>query len=149
MKIILTKDVEALGMAGKVVNVAPGYARNKLLRESLAVEATATNLKRYEKAQAEYKVRSLKVKDRAKALAEQIEDLILTIPQKAGENDKLYGSVTTMDIAEALEKEGIEVDRRKIRIPEPIKSLGEFEVSVKLHNEVTAAIRVSVVQAEE
>jgi len=149
MRVILTKDVDALGLAGQIVRVSPGHARNKLLPENLAVEATSANLKRYEKTQAEFQVRSQKDKDRAKVLAERIEDLVLTIPQKAGEQDKLYGSVTSMDLAEALTQQGIDVDRRKIRIAEPIKSLGEFQVPIRLHNEVTATIRVSVVRAEE
>lgn len=149
MRIILTKDVDALGLAGQIVRVSAGFARNKLLPENLAVEATAINLKRYEKTQAEFEVRSQKDKDRAQALAERIEELVLTISQKAGEQDKLYGSVTSMDLAEALTRQGIDVDRRKIRIADPIKSLGEFQVPIRLHNEVTATIRVSVVRAEE
>jgi large subunit ribosomal protein L9 len=149
MRIILTKDMDALGLAGQIVRVSAGYARNKLLPENLAVEATAINLKRYEKTQAEFEVRSQKDKDRAQALAERIEERVLTISQKAGEQDKLYGSVTSMDLAEALTQQGIDVDRRKIRIADPIKSLGEYQVPIRLHNEVTATIRVSVVRAEE
>jgi large subunit ribosomal protein L9 len=149
MRIILTKDMDALGLAGQIVRVSAGYARNKLLPENLAVEATAINLKRYEKTQAEFEVRSQKDKDRAQALAERIEERVLTISQKAGEQDKLYGSVTSMDLAEALTQQGIDVDRRKIRIADPIKSLGEYQVPIRLHNEVTATIRVLVVRAEE
>ena len=148
MKVILTQDVDALGLTGQVIDVAKGYARNKLIPAQLALEATPANLRRLEAARAEYNIRAMKEKERAQHLADQIEGVSLTISQKAGEKDKLYGSVTSMDLAAALAEQGLDLDRRKIKLPEPIKTLGDYEVPVKLHAEVTAVIKVSVVRAE-
>ena len=149
MKIILTKDVDALGMTGQVFDVAKGYARNYLIPQGFAVEATAENLKRMEGERQKVEDRMLKAKDEAERAREKIAEVVLTIPQKVGEEDKLYGSVTTMDIAAYLEKQGISIDRRKIHLDKPIKALGEFDVPVKLHPEVTAAVKVVVVPEEE
>ena len=149
MKIILTKDVDALGMTGQVFDVAKGYARNYLIPQGFAVEATAQNLKRMEGERQKVEDRMLKAKDEAERAREKIAEVVLTIPQKVGEEDKLYGSVTTMDIAAYLEKQGISIDRRKIHLDKPIKALGEFDVPVKLHPEVTAAVKVVVVPEEE
>jgi len=149
MQVILTQDVESLGLTGQVLEVARGYARNKLIPAKLAVEATPGNLKAFEKARAEFKVRSLKEKEQAKILAREIDEITVTIAKKAGEKDKLYGSVTSMDLAEALAEQGVEVDRRKIRLTEPIKSLGEHEVPVRLHQEVTGIFTVNVIRAED
>jgi len=148
MKVILTQDVESLGRAGQIINVADGFARNKLIPDQLAVTATPANLRLFEKKREEFKLRSMKEKERAEKLAGQIEAIHLTIAQKAGESDKLYGSVTTMDLAAALKDQGVEIDRRKIQLDENIKSLGEFQVPVKLHAEVTAHLKVTVVKAE-
>ncbi|MEW5724770.1 MAG: 50S ribosomal protein L9 [Thermodesulfobacteriota bacterium] len=148
MRIILTQDVENLGLTGQVVNVAKGFARNKLIPGRLAVEATPANMKALERQRDEFKARAMKEKERALVLAKQIEGLSLTIAQKAGEKDKLYGSVTTMDLAEAMARQGVEMDRRKIKLADPIKALGEYEVPVKLHTEVTATLKVAVVKAE-
>jgi len=147
MKVILTQDVDALGLAGQVVDVAKGYARNKLVPGGLALEASPANLKLLEKEAAEYEVRAMKEKEKAQVLAGQIEALRLTISQKAGEKDKLYGSVTNMDLAAALAEQGVELDRRKIKMAENIKILGDYEIPVKLHTEVTAALKVSVIKA--
>jgi large subunit ribosomal protein L9 len=149
MKIILTKDVDALGMTGQVFDVANGYARNYLIPQGFALEATAQNLKRMEGERQKVEDRMLKAKDEAERAREKIAEVVLTIPQKVGEEDKLYGSVTTMDIAAYLEKQGISIDRRKIHLDKPIKALGEFDVPVKLHPEVTAAVKVVVVPEEE
>ena len=149
MKIILTKDVDALGMTGQVFDVAKGYARNYLIPQGFALEATAQNLKRMEGERQKVEDRMLKAKDEAERAREKIAEVVLTIPQKVGEEDKLYGSVTTMDIAAHLEKQGISIDRRKIHLDKPIKALGEFDVPVKLHPEVTAAVKVVVVPEEE
>jgi large subunit ribosomal protein L9 len=149
MKIILTKDVDALGMTGQVFDVAKGYARNYLIPQGFALEATAQNLKRMEGERQKVEDRMLKAKDEAERAREKIAEVVLTIPQKVGEEDKLYGSVTTMDIAAYLEKQGISIDRRKIHLDKPIKALGEFDVPVKLHPEVTAAVKVVVVPEEE
>ena len=148
MDVILTQDVDSLGLAGQVVEVAKGYARNKLIPGQLAVLATAANLKMFEKKREEFKQRSMREKERAEDVARQINDLQITIAQKAGEKDKLYGSVTSMDLAEAMAAQGVEIDRRKIRLEEPIKALGDFEVTIKLHTEVAAKLKVSVVRAE-
>ena len=148
MEVILIQDVDSLGMTGQLVNVAKGFARNKLIPGKLAVEATPGNLKKLEKQRQEFEIRSKKEKDRAKELAGQIENITVTIHQKAGEKDKLYGSVTSMDLAAALEEKGVDIDRRKIKMPEPIKTLGDHEVPVRLHQDVTAMLRVSVVREE-
>ncbi|MBU2552628.1 MAG: 50S ribosomal protein L9 [Proteobacteria bacterium] len=148
MKIILTQDVDTLGLAGQVMDVAKGYARNKLIPANLAVEASQANLRMFEKKRAEYELRAMKEKDRAQKLAQELSALAITIAQKAGEKDKLYGSVTTMDLAAALSEQGMNIDRRKIRLAEPIKALGEYEVQVKLHTEVTASVKVSVIREE-
>ncbi|HWR98547.1 MAG TPA: 50S ribosomal protein L9 [Candidatus Methanoperedens sp.] len=146
MKVILKADVERLGTVGNVVAVAPGYARNFLLPRGLALEATERNLagievekKRFAKAQA-------RAAEQARELARKLEALSLTIRQAAGESDRLFGTVTTMDVAAALEKEGITLDRRQITIEEPIKTLGIYTVPVKLHPEVSAALKVWVVK---
>jgi large subunit ribosomal protein L9 len=149
MKIILTKDVDALGMAGQIFDVTKGYARNYLIPQGFAVEATARNLKRMEGERQKVEDRLLKAKDEAERARDKIAEVVLTIPQKVGEEDKLYGSVTTMDIAAHLEKQGISIDRRKIHLDKPIKALGEFDVPVKLHPEVTTAVKVVVVPEEE
>jgi len=149
MKIILTKDVDALGMTGQIFNVAKGYARNYLIPQGFAVEATDQNLKRMEGARQKVEDRMLKAKDEAERARDKMSEVVITIAQKVGEEDRLYGSVTTMDIAAHLEKQGISIDRRKIHLDKPIKALGEFEVPVKLHPEVTAAVKVVVVPEEE
>ncbi|MEJ2725559.1 MAG: 50S ribosomal protein L9 [Deltaproteobacteria bacterium] len=149
MKIILTKDVDALGMTGQIFDVAKGYARNYLIPHGYALEATDQNLKRMEGERQKVEDRMLKAKDEAERARDKIAEVLVTIAQKAGEDDKLYGSVTTMDIAAHLEKQGISIDRRKIHLDKPIKTLGEFEVPVKLHPEVTAAVKVVVVPEEE
>ncbi|MBW2060958.1 MAG: 50S ribosomal protein L9 [Deltaproteobacteria bacterium] len=149
MRVILTTDVEALGLVGQIVDVSRGYARNKLIPGQLAVEATPGNLKVHEKARTEFEVRSLKEKEQAEQIARQIEKVFLTMAQKAGEKDKLYGSVTSMDLARAMAEQGLEVDRRKIKLAEPIKALGDYEIPIRLHSEVTAMIKVSVIRAED
>jgi large subunit ribosomal protein L9 len=149
MKIILTRDVDALGMAGQIFDVAKGYARNYLIPQGFALEATAQNLKRMEGERRKVEDRMLKAKEEAERARERMAEVVVTIAQKAGEEDKLYGSVTTMDIAAHLEEEGISIDRRKIQLDKPIKALGEFEVPVKLHPEVTAAVKVVVVPEED
>ncbi len=149
MKVILTRDVDNLGLTGQVVDVSRGYARNKLIPSQWAVEASSSNLKVYEKARAEFEIRSMKEKEKAEQLAKEIESITLTIAQKAGEKDKLYGSVTSMDLTAALAEQGVEIDRRKIKLAEPIKALGDYEIPVKLQSEVTAVIKVSVVRAED
>jgi len=148
MEVILLKDVESLGKTGEKVKVAPGYARNYLIPKNLALKATKGGLKKLE----EIKLRDEKAKDKeklnAQALKEKIEILTLTLKKTAGEEDKLFGSVTSSDIAESLSAEGIDVDKRKIVIDESIKRIGEYTVSVKLFSEITASLKIEV-QREE
>jgi large subunit ribosomal protein L9 len=148
MNVILTQDVDALGLAGQVVEVANGYARNKLIPGRLAVLATPSNLRMFEKKREEFRQRTMREKEKATEVAQRIAALQVTIAQKAGEKDKLYGSVTSMDLAQAMADQGVDIDRRKIRLEEPIKALGDYDVTIKLHAEVAAKLKVSVVRAE-
>ncbi len=149
MDVILREDVEKLGTRGQLVKVAPGYARNFLLPNKIAVAATESNKKIVEQERQAHLRREAKVEGEAKDLGKLLGAVAITISQKAGENDQLFGSVTSKDIAEALEKQGYTIERRKIALEEPIKSLGEFKVPVRLHREVTAEITVTVVKEDE
>lgn len=145
MKVVLLKDVDKLGKAGEVVEVASGYANNFLLRRDLAVELTPENLntlKNQQKAAAEKAQRLL---EEAGEIKNKIADQHFTLKVKTGSQGKLYGSVTTMDIAAVLEKAGYKVDKRNISVEEQIKEIGEYKVEVKLHPEVNASIVVDVV----
>jgi large subunit ribosomal protein L9 len=135
-------------MEGDTVKVANGYARNYLIPKGFALEANNQNIKLMEMQKKKIDERKLKARETAEQVKEDIKEKVVTITQKVGEEDKLYGSVTSMDIAEEMEKLGISIDRRKIILDKPIKSLGEYEVSVKLHPEVTGTLKV-VVAAEE
>ena len=146
MKVILKADIERLGKVGEVVTVAAGYARNFLMPRELAFEATEKNLARIEVDKKRYVKVQAKARLDAEALAAKLAALSLTIRQAAGESDKLFGTVTTMDIAAALEKEGFSIDRKQISIEEPIKTLGIYTVPVKLTPEVSAAVKVWVVR---
>lgn len=148
MKVILTREIDTLGFEGDTVNVAKGYARNYLIPKGFALEANNRNIRLIEMQKKKIDERRLKAKETAEKVKDDIKKKVITINQKAGEEDKLYGSVTSMDIAEQLEKLGIEIDRRKIVLEKPIKSLGEYEVAIKLHPEVTGTLKV-VVAAEE
>ncbi len=148
MKIILRQDVDSLGMEGQVFEVSSGYARNYLIPKGMALEATQQNIKLLEGQKRKIEENRLKAKEEAVRAAEKLADLVLTISQKAGEEDKLYGSVTTMDIAEQLEQKGVRIDRKRIRLERPIKTLGEHMVPVRLHPEVTASVKVLVVPQE-
>ena len=149
MDVILREDVEKLGTRGQLVKVAPGYARNFLLPNKMAVAATESNKKIVEQERQAYLRREAKVESEAKDLGKMLGAVAITIRQKAGENDQLFGSVTSKDIAEALEAQGYTIERRKIALEEPIKTLGEFKVPVKLHREVTVEITVTVAKEEE
>lgn len=146
MMIVLRTDVEKVGRRGEVVKVANGYARNFLLPKQLAFEATPANLKRIEQERRTSEIHEAKEKQEAEAVAGRVAQLSLTVVRKVGENEILYGSVTNADLAELLEKEGFAVDKRKILLEEPIKSLGIYEVQVKLHPQVTASLKVWVVK---
>jgi large subunit ribosomal protein L9 len=149
MEVILREDVEKLGTRGQLVKVASGYARNFLLPKRLAVAATESNKKIVEQERQAHLRREAKVEAEASDLGKMMAAVVVTISQKAGENDQLFGSVTTKDIAEALEHQGYTIERRKIALEEPIKTLGEFKVPLRLHREVTTEITVKVVKEDE
>ena len=149
MNIILRQDVEHLGTRGQVVKVAAGYARNFLLPKNLAVPATAANQKIVEQERQAGLRREAIEKGAAEELAKLVSAVTLTSLQKAGESDTLFGSVTAKDIAEMLEKQGYNIDRKKIVLDAPIKTLGEHKVAIKLHREVTTEVTVVVNKEEE
>ena len=145
MEVILKEDVANLGHRGEVVKVADGYGRNFLLPRKLALQATLANKAVIEQMKAAAARRSETEKAQAEVLVTKLEPLVITFTRKSGESGQLFGSVTSADIASELETKGFEVDRRKIQLNEPIKSLGNFNVAVKLHREVTAHLKVQVV----
>jgi large subunit ribosomal protein L9 len=149
MKIILKQDVDSLGLEGQTFDVKSGYARNYLIPQGLALEATLGNIKLMEAQKKKIEEKRLKAKGEAEKASQQLSELVLTIAQKAGEEGKLYGSVTSMDVAEQLEKKGVAIDRKRIRLDRPIKTLGEYAVPVRLHPEVTATLKVVVVPIKE
>jgi large subunit ribosomal protein L9 len=144
MEVILKEDVVNLGLRGEVVKVADGYARNFLLPRKLALQATANNKAVIEQMKAAAARRSATEKVQAEELVTKLDPLVLSFTRKAGEQGHLFGSVTSADIAADLAAQGFEVDRRKIQLGEPLKSLGEFTVPIRLHREVTARVRVKV-----
>ena len=148
MDVILRQDVEKLGSRGQVVKVAPGYARNFLLPNKIAVPATDANRKIIEQERLAHLRRDAKLKGEAEELAKLVNGVTVTIAQKAGENDQLFGSVTSGNIADALEQQKFAIDRRKILLEEPIRQLGEFKVPVRLHKDVTAEVTVIVAKEE-
>ena len=148
MKVILKQDMDELGLEGKIVDVAKGYARNYLIPKGLALEATTQNIKLMETQKKKIELNRIKAKEVATKIKDEMKDVVITIAQKVGEEEKLYGSVTSMDIAEQMEAKGIGIDRRKIILDKPIKSLGEFDVSIKLHPDVTGTVKVVVVPEE-
>ena len=148
MEVILREEVENLGRRGDLVKVASGYARNFLLPQRLAVTATESNKKIVEQEKQAYLRRDAKEVGGANELAKMMSNVSLTIAQKAGENDHLFGSVTAQDIATLLEKQGYAIDRRKVHLEEPIKTLGDFKVAVRLHRDVTVEIPVHVVKED-
>ena len=145
MKIILRQDMDDLGLEGNIVDVAKGYARNYLIPRGVALEASEQNIKLMETQKKKIEVKRLKAKEDAEKIKEKLAGIVLTISQKVGEEEKLYGSVTSMDIAMNLEKAGVIIDRRKIILDKPIKTLGEFQVPVKIYPQVTGSIKVVVV----
>lgn len=148
MEVILKEDVAKLGSRGDVVKVAEGYGRNYLLPRKLAIEATAGNKSVIEQMKAASVRRSAKEKSQAEELAKQFEGVSVSFQRRTGEHDQLFGSVTSSDIGDALAKKGFDVDRRKIQLHEPLKTLGEFTVPLKLHKDVTTHFRV-VIEKEE
>ena len=144
MEVILKEDVSKLGARGDVVKVAEGYGRNFLLPRKLAIEANAGNKAVIAQMKAASVRRSAKEKAQAEELAKQFEGLAVSFQRRSGEHDHLFGSVTSGDIAEAVAKKGINLDRKQIQLHEPLKTLGEFTVSVKLHKDVTAHLKVVI-----
>ncbi len=148
MEVILREDVEKLGNRGELVKVAPGYARNYLLPKKLAVPATDANRKIVEQERQAHLRKEFKLKSEAEDLSKLLNGVSVTIAQKAGENEQLFGSVTGKDIADALAAKNFNIDRRKVHLDDPIKQLGEYKVPVRLHKDVTAEITVVVVKEE-
>jgi large subunit ribosomal protein L9 len=145
LKVILMEDISALGPMGTVVDVTRGYARNFLIPQGKAKEATAGNLVDVEKAKAKYAQAKMQEKESAIAEMSRLEGVIVTIAQRVGEGDKLYGSVTAAMIADQVAAQGYELDKKRIDLPEPLKKLGTYEIGVRLAHEVKATITVEVV----
>jgi large subunit ribosomal protein L9 len=146
MKIILLDDVNKVGRRGEVRDVSDGYARNFLIPKKLALHATAGNMKNLQSIKNQQQAKADRVKDDAEALRARIEALTFEDRRQASEEGKLFGSVTTQDMVEFLDRHGVKVERRRLHLEEPIKSLGETSVSIRLHPEVTATLKVSVVR---
>jgi large subunit ribosomal protein L9 len=148
MQVILRQDIEKVGSRGEVVKVAPGYARNFLLPKKLAVAANESNKKIVEQERQSHLRKDAKEVGEAQDLSKLLSGVTVTIMQKAGENDQLFGSVTSKDVAEALVAKNYAIDRRKIQLDEPIRTLGEFKVAVRLHKDVMAEVTVIVSKEE-
>ena len=145
MEVILREHVDNLGRRGDIVKVAEGYARNYLLPRKLALAVTDANKRQIEREKKVAEVRESQEKQQADALAERLSQLEIEIPRRVGEHDTLYGSVTSADVAHALEAMGFQIEKRRIHLPEPLKALGETTVPVKIHRDVTAQVKVKVV----
>lgn len=144
MKVILKENIETMGQIGDIVKVAPGYARNYLLPKGLAIEATDKNAKALEHAKRQMAYKKNKALEAAKLVAAKLEAVTVALTHQAGEEGKLFGSVTTMEIAAFLKEQGLEVDRKKMVLADPIKQLGNYTVPVKIHPEVTANLKIAV-----
>lgn len=149
MKLILQEDVDKLGSTGDLVDVKPGYGRNYLIPQAKAVMATPGAIKEYENLQREAELRAELTVDKAKELAQQLENTSVTIPVSVGEEDKIHGTVTNINVAEALEERDILIDRRKISIDQEIKTLGEYTATVDLLGDLNPKIKVWVVKDEQ
>jgi len=148
MEVILKEHVEHLGRRGEIVKVADGYARNYLLPRKLALAVTEENKRQIERERAKAEAREAEEIQQAQALASRLEAIEVAIARRVGENQTLYGSVTSGDVADALAARDLTIDRRRIQLAEPLKTLGEHAVPVRLHREVTATLKVKVVAAE-
>ena len=149
MKVILQKDMDELGLEGDIVNVANGYARNYLIPKEMALEANTSNIKAFELKKKKIEIRRIKAREEAEKVKLQLGEIVLSFSHKAGKEGKLYGSITSMEITSQLQEQGIEIDRRKILLEKPIKTLGEFEVPVKIYPEVTGSLKVVVLPEEK
>ncbi|MBL7233886.1 50S ribosomal protein L9 [Komagataeibacter oboediens] len=149
VELILLQRVEKLGQMGEIVTVKPGYARNFLLPQGKAIRANAHNRERFERERAQLEAQNLKNREEAERLSERMHGLSVILIRQAGDSGSLYGSVTTRDIAEAATKAGLTISRNQVILPEPIKQLGLYEVSVALHPEVNMQVTVNVARSEE
>ena|SRR3972149_1374042 len=147
MKVILKEEVKGLGKAGAIVNVAEGYGRNFLLPQKKAVDATPDNLKKAEKEKKKEEEKQKHLIVDAQELAKKVNEYSITISRQVGEGEKMFGAVTSSDIAEALKKEGINIDKRQVYIEKPIKDLGLFQVPIKIHQDITSLLKVWIVKA--
>lgn len=145
MKVILKEDVKNLGVAGSIVNVADGFARNYLIPRNLAMEANTKNLKVLEQERKKIEEAARKAKESATEIANRLSSITVQIQAKAGEEGKLFGSITNADISEALKKEGFDVERKKIILEEPIKRIGLYTVNVKVHQDIIVPVNINVV----
>ena len=145
MEVILRDHVDNLGRRGDIVKVAEGYARNYLLPRKLALAVTDANKRQIERERTNAEAKDAEEKAGAEAIGQRLTALDIEIARRVGENDTMYGSVTSADIAHALAAKGFEIDKRKIQLPDPVKALGELQVPVKVHRDVTAQLRVKVV----
>ena len=146
MKLLLKLDVHGLGVCGDEVDVKDGYGKNFLIPNGQAILATPKNLKQFNHQKSIIQARLKSERVNAEAQVQEIEKVTCVFKKKAGDNGKLFGTVTTQEVSESLRSHGIEIDRRKLQLQEPIKSLGDFDISVKLHPEVTATIKITVAQ---
>src|SRR5919109_1088594 len=142
MKVIFTSDVESVGKIGEIREVKDGFARNYLLPKKIAVEATPENIKTWERRRQILKKKEESLKAEAESLAAKLREVSCTIPVKVGEEDRLFGSVTSQNISDALKEKGFEISRKDIELDSPIKTLGTYEVLIKLHSDVTTNIKV-------
>ncbi len=148
MKIILREDIHGLGASGELVTVRDGYARNYLLPKKLAVAATDKNVRQMEHEKRVIAAHQAKLRASATAVAEKLAQADIKIARKVGDQDKLYGSVTALDIADALAEKGVRIDRREIVLAEPIKAIGSYEIDVRLHHDVIGKVKLEVVAEE-
>ncbi len=146
MKVILKNDIDSLGKAGEIVEVKPGYGRNYLIPSNNAIKATPSNLKAFQEEQKLSERRELKGQKEAEVLAAKLEKVSLTATVQVGDEDKVFGSITSQNIADLLKENGYEIDRKKIHLEEPLKALGVYEIPVKLHHQVEAKVKVWVVR---
>jgi large subunit ribosomal protein L9 len=146
MKVVLKDDIKNVGKMGQIVDVADGYARNYLVPRGLAVEANIKNLKSLEHEKKIIQEKAKRIKNSSQTLSDKISTMTLVIKAKAGDEGKLFGTVTSMDIAELLKDEGIEMDKKKISLDEPIKRLGSYSVNIKIHPEISTHLNIQVVE---
>jgi large subunit ribosomal protein L9 len=146
MKVILKEDVKNIGSMGQIVDVADGFARNYLVPKGLAAEANVKNIRSLEHEKTIIQEKARKIKNQAQVLSDKVSNMTIIIKAKAGEEGKLFGAVTTMDIAEQMKNEGLEIDKKKIVLDEPIKRVGSYSVGIKLHPSVTTQVNVQVIE---